>query len=228
MMKKLMKAIVMIAAVLVITAGYSGSVHAQVEGEIKVSKLMTAMQDIDAKAEPDSNADTIFSYEAGAYVLVAGETQNGWYVVYYQGKTGYIDKNTPVDPSTSLDPDKSQVVLEVQDIDMEALDAELEEMQTESKIIVEEVEQYRAELRRSRIWGTIIVLLVIGIFAVGIVSTVRAEKKKKEGQDISEDQKEDQDISEDQQENSNGEEQPQENNNKKRAHNGGIIDLDKE
>lgn len=206
MIKKIVKAIVVIATVLVITAGYPVSVHAQQEGEIKVSQFMTAMQDMDAKAEPNSNAETIFSYEAGASVLVTGETQDGWYIVYYQGKTGYIDKNTPVDPATSIDPNESQAVLVVQEIDVEALDAEMEALQMEDKIIVEEVERYRAERRRSRIWGTVIVLLVIGIFAVGIVSTVRAEKKKKE------------DVHEGKNEDKNEDENKIEN----------IIDLDKE
>lgn len=184
MMKKILKAIVMIAAVLVITAGYPLSARAA--GEIQVRQIMTAMQNLDAKAEPDSNAETIFSYDAGASVLVIDERQDGWYVVYYQGKTGYINKNTPVDPSTFIgqdtsdDPSTSQEVLVAQEMDVEALDAEMEALQVENKIIVEEVERQREEARRSKIWGTVIVLLVIAIFAVGIVSTVLAEKKKKE------------------------------------------------
>lgn len=184
MMKKVLKAIVMIAAVLVITAGYPLSARAA--GEIQVRQIMTAMQNLDAKAEPDSNAETIFSYDAGASVLVIDERQDGWYVVYYQGKTGYINKNTPVDPSTFIgqdtsdDPSTSQEVLVAQEMDVEALDAEMEALQVENKIIVEEVERQREEAHRSKIWGTVIVLLVIAIFAVGIVSTVLAEKKKKE------------------------------------------------
>ena len=190
MLKKILKSIAMIAAVVVITAGYPLSARAA--GEIQVKQIMTAMQKIDAKAEPDSNAETIYSYDAGSSVLVTGETQDGWYIVYYQGKIGYVDQNTPVDPSTFIGTDNSdepntpQKVLVEQEIDVAALDAEMEALQIEDQIIVEEVERYREEARRSKIWGIVIVVLVIAIFAVGIVSTVLAEKKKKEDENTKE------------------------------------------
>ena len=182
MIKKVLRAIGMIAAVLVITVGYPVAVQVEAS-EIQIEKIMTATRNINAKAEPDSNSETIFSYEAGAFVLVTGETEDGWYIVNYQGVTGYIDKNTPLDSDTESDADTSgdsdvqQEVLLEQEIDVEALDAEMEAMQTETQIIVEAVEREQEEARRSKIWGTVIVLLVIAIFAVGIVSTVRAEKK---------------------------------------------------
>lgn len=219
MMKRMMRATLVLAVTLFVAVGYPISARANAEGEITVSQIMTAMQDIDAKAEPDSNAETIFSYEAGASVLVSGETENGWYIVFYQGETGYIDKNTLVDPVAAIDSDRSQSVLEAQEIDIEALDAEMEEMQMESKIVVEEVERYRAEASRSRIWGTVIVILVIVIFAVGIISTVRAEKKKKEDQGIAEGQRED---------NHNRKEPSKENDNGEKTYDEDIIDLDKE
>lgn len=43
-------------------------------------------------------------------------------------------------------------------------------------MVVEEVERYRAEAKRSRIWGTVIVLLIAGIFAVGVISTRKSKK----------------------------------------------------
>ena len=133
------------------------------------SQFMTTAQQIDAKEEPDENAGTAFTYEAGATVYVTGETEDGWYSVLYQGKTGYININS------------AKGILAVTEIDVEALNAEMAAQEAESKLIVEETERYRAEARRSKIWGAVIVLLVIGIFATGIISTVQAEKKKNEG-----------------------------------------------
>lgn len=170
MMKRMMKAILLCVVTVVMAAGYVSSVHAEdVLGEVQFERFMTALEQVDAKAEPDDNAETLFSYDAGATVYVSGETENGWYIVSYQGKTGYINKKS------------AQQALSEETIDVEALDEELVALQVRDKIIVEEVERYRAETRRSRIWGTVIVLLVIGIFAVGIISTVRAEKNKKDG-----------------------------------------------
>lgn len=61
---------------------------------------------------------------------------------------------------------------------IDALDQEMKAMEAENQIVVEEVERQRAEKKNSMIWGVVIVLLVIGIFAVGILSTMRSEREK--------------------------------------------------
>ena len=168
MMKRTLKAALMCAIIIVIAAKYPARTHAQdALSETQFSQFMTTLQKIDVKAEPDDKAETLFSYDAGAAVYVTGETEDGWYIVFYQGKTGYINK------------DSSKEALSTKEVDIQALDEEMEALQVRDKIIVEEVERYRAEARRSRIWGTVIVLLVVGIFVVGIVSTVRSERKNK-------------------------------------------------
>ena len=48
--------------------------------------------------------------------------------------------------------------------------------EAETKFVVEVVEKYRKDARRSKIWGTVIIVLVAGIFAVGIFSAVRSNK----------------------------------------------------
>ncbi len=60
--------------------------------------------------------------------------------------------------------------------DSTALDAEFAELEEESVLIVEEVERQRAEARRSKIWGAIIIVLVMCIFSIGIVSTNKDKK----------------------------------------------------
>lgn len=69
--------------------------------------------------------------------------------------------------------------LTMQEFDVEGLDKEFQESEAEGKLVIEEVERYRAEAKRSRIWGIVIVLLVVGIFATGIISTTRIEKEKR-------------------------------------------------
>lgn len=65
---------------------------------------------------------------------------------------------------------------EVDEINTAGLDAEMEVVEAESKMVVEEVERYRAETKRSKVWGTVIVLLIAGIFAVGVISTRKSKK----------------------------------------------------
>ena len=138
----------------------------QVSGEAaSLNQFMTAQKRVEAKASPESGAETVITYEAGDTIFVTGETEDGWYTVLYQGKTGYI----PGDVKENL----QEVSL-----DVAALDAEMEAEVAEAKLVVEEVERYRAEAKRSRIWGIVILVLVIAIFAVGIISTIRVKKQK--------------------------------------------------
>ena len=175
MKKKMMRAILVLMTMILVVLGHPVNARAQEALAVtQFSQFMTALQQIDAKEEPDANAGTAFIYEPGATIFVTGETGNGWYVVSYQGKTGYINKNS------------SQKVLEAVELDIEGLNAEMAAMEEESRLIIEVTERYRAEARRSKIWGTVIVLLVIGIFATGIISTVQAEKKKNKGENPAE------------------------------------------
>lgn len=60
--------------------------------------------------------------------------------------------------------------------DSTELDAEFSELEDMSVMIVEEVERQREEARRSKIWGTVIIVLVLSVFGVGIVSAVKGNK----------------------------------------------------
>ena len=164
--------------------GYRRPVYAQ-DGstEMQIKLFMRALQQINVKALPDDDAETIFTYDEGDYIYVTDETLDSWYIVYCQGRTGYINKNASQGMEAVQDgqgvqsEQNAQAILEVEEIDIEALDDELAVLEVENKLIAEGIERYLAEARRSRIWGIVIVLLVIGIFAVGIVSSIRAEKK---------------------------------------------------
>lgn len=130
----------------------------------EMSQIMTANEDIDMKAAPENSAETIMSYQAGDSVFVTGETADGWYRAIYQDKEGYLPKDS----------------LSAQEIDVAALDEEMEKTRQEAELVVETVERYRAEARRSKIWGSVIVVLVIGIFATGIISGIKSSKGKEE------------------------------------------------
>lgn len=129
----------------------------------ELSQLMTANEAVDLKTEPQENAETIHSYQKDDPVFVTGKTADGWYRAVYQGKEGYI-------------PEKA---LLVQELDVEGLDAELDKTKQEAELVVETVEKYHEETRRSRIWGIVIGILVVGIFAIGIISGIRSKGKPK-------------------------------------------------
>lgn len=60
--------------------------------------------------------------------------------------------------------------------DSTELDAEFSSLEEESIMIVEEVERQREEALRSKIWGAIIIVLVIGIFGMGIISAIKDKR----------------------------------------------------
>lgn len=133
----------------------------------ELSQIMVAEETVDMKAEPNANAGTLMTYEKGALVFATGETADGWYRVTYQDKEGYVEKTA----------------LRMQEIDVEGLNAEMAVTAEEAKLVVETVEKYRDDARRSKIWGSVIVTLVAGIFAVGIISAVGTKKNKNDEDD---------------------------------------------
>lgn len=122
------------------------------------SLIAVAVGEIDAKEEPDENAAVIISYHDGDNIYVTGETADGWYRVRYQDLVGYV---------------RIEQVAEIE-LDVEALNDEFAVEEEEGKLVVEEVEKQRTEARRSKIWGAVIILLVLGVFVTGIITTVRS------------------------------------------------------
>lgn len=175
-MKKIVTPFLILMVILVTAAGYLRPVYARDElTETQITLFMKVLQKVDAKAEPKDDAETIFTYDEGDHIYVTGETPNGWYIVYYRGQTGYVSKNVSQGAETLQN---DEAVFEEETLDLEALDDELAAQEVENKLIAEGVERYLTEARRSRMWGVVIVLLVIGIFAVGIVSTIHTENKE--------------------------------------------------
>lgn len=129
----------------------------------QLNQIMVTAREVELKAEPNYNSETLMTYEKGASVFVIEVVGDEWVLARYQDKTGYVDKTA---------------LLMQESMDVAGIDAEMAIEAEETQFVLEEVERYRQESRRSKIWGTIIVVLVIGIFATGIVSSIRASKNK--------------------------------------------------
>ncbi len=168
--KTKMRRILIIAGMLYSIYGMKTSVicaqAAQDESQTtSYNQLMVAERDVDMKAEPDAKSQTLMTYKKGDLVFSSGETADGWYLVMYQDKTGYVEKEALI----------------VQELDVEGIDAEMARDEQEGKLVVETVEKYHAEARRTKIWGGVIITLVFGIFAVGIFSALKAKKEEESG-----------------------------------------------
>lgn len=132
------------------------------DGIAELSQIMTAVEDVDMKAAPEEGAAVVRSYEKGDSVFVTGRTEDGWYRVIYQDLEGYMPESA----------------LSEKELDVEGLDAEMSRTEQEAAFVVDMVEKYRDEARRSKIWGSVIVVLVVGIFATGILSGIRSSRRE--------------------------------------------------
>lgn len=135
----------------------------------QLQQIMVTARKVEMKAEPDFTSETLMTYEKGASVFVIDAIDDDWVYARYQDMTGYVDKTA----------------LLMQTMDTTDMDAEFARETEQTKFVLEEVERYKAEARRSKIWGTVIVVLVLGIFAMGIISGIRAKKKEEAQEDES-------------------------------------------
>jgi len=122
--------------------------------------VMEAEKRTEMKAAPEDTAETLMVFQAGDLIFAVGEPEDGWYRVIYQGNEGYVKEKG----------------LDALEIDIEGLNAEMAANEAETEFVVEAVEKYRADARRSKIWGTVIIVLVASIFGVGIFSAVKGNK----------------------------------------------------
>ncbi len=106
---------------------------------------------------------TVAAIDQGTMVFVIGEAADGWYEITHAGQRMYIEKSA----------------LQAQEAEAELLQ-EVAQMEEENAMIIEAVERARSAARQSRIWGVIIILLIAGIFAVGIIATVKNNRINKE------------------------------------------------
>lgn len=123
--------------------------------------MMQTKTDTSGHEEPDNKSLVVEEIKKGQSVMLSGKTENGWFQVVYQGKTMYVQENS------------------LEETVNEELSNELQELE---KLRLAEAEwdiKARKEALRSRIWGTVIVVLIVGVFAAGMVSVIRAEKSEK-------------------------------------------------
>lgn len=125
----------------------------------KMNILMYTKDKLTAMSGPDTTYDAVTELAAESPVVVTGKTANNWYQFYYEGTVAYIQgdklKEPPVDESL------------------------VQEMEAHAQNDVVEIESFvrqQKEAARAKVWGIIIAVLIVAIFALGIITTLRAGK----------------------------------------------------
>ena len=158
-MRKLKKLIVIALGMVLLLGCY-----AQAE-ETEQMKMMEVISDTQVYEKPGNVGDEariLTDLKAGTPVIVLDTSDTVWYEISVNHQTGYI-------LAGNLKPYG----------DVEVLDKEFEQIAQENEM---EFYTLMAELEHRRqawIWGSIIAVLVIAIFAIGIISAVKNAKEDK-------------------------------------------------
>lgn len=126
------------------------------------NRLLVAEETITVYSSENEKSEVLVEYHKGDFILVTGETPNGWMKVSYQGNTGYC---------------KAESKMSEFEIDSNEIDSEMELIEEEGELLSETVEVSKANTRSTIIWVSVIAVLILGIVLVSIL-----ENKRKRGQ----------------------------------------------
>lgn len=146
--------------------GMGVPVQASETGNAVAMTLQQTTKDAEIKEEPDQNANTLSELKKGTAVIVYGEPQDSWSQVEYGGVKGYMESSALESFNVGDDADE--------------LEEEFNTLEEDNRRLIDEYELAQRSKRTSIIWGIIIGALVVGIFAVGVVSAVKKGKEEEQ------------------------------------------------
>lgn len=168
--------------------------------DIKKNMVLQTNSDVELHEEPDATSGITATLPGGTPVIVKEDEKDGWCMVAYREDTGYVEvsllgvlgsQGTPgasddqavAENETAVDEgSKSDSEKEATPETANALDEEFKVIKEEGQLAYQEAEAAKEQAASERTWGIVIAVLVIAIFAVGIITTLRNNKGKKKEQ----------------------------------------------
>lgn len=130
--------------------------------DLKKDMVMETIEEVKLLEKAEGNATVVATLPAGTTVLITEDSSNGWCRVSVKEQSGYL-QTTQLKTIGNKD----------------ELDAEFEKISNTVQLIFEEIVTMEKETKQARVWGTVIVVLIIAIFGVGIVSALKKNKEEK-------------------------------------------------
>lgn len=163
MKKKTWIQIMMAVFIMLVGVLYSSSnCYAAEKTEITVNSFYQVNENTQMRENASESAKEVQELVAGDTVMViTAYTDGEWCTVSKGDKTGYVQINalTPIG-------------------NVDTLNAEFNSIGNDYKSTYEEMLELQRQKRNRMIWGSIIVVLVIAIFGVGIVSAVKKNREE--------------------------------------------------
>lgn len=162
MKKKLFKLSFLLIAILIMGI----TVYASEAAEITENMVMKVSGKTEVHESADDTSNVVATFEAGTPIIIQEKPQNGWCKVSYKESIGYVKTESLVLLSGESE-----------------LANEFEQTHNQVQLMFDNIVLAEKEKSRSRIWGVIIVILVVLIFGVGIVSSIRGKKDKEKAEE---------------------------------------------
>lgn len=118
--------------------------------------------DVEATVYQDMSEESAITavLEPGTVVLVTEEDGEGWSRISTQEITGYI---------------KTEYLVSVGSSD--EMDLEFEQIRNNYHMLFNELQQIEKQRSQTKMWGMVIALLTIGIFAAGIIPVIKKNRE---------------------------------------------------
>lgn len=118
-------------------------------------------EDVKVYQEASGTSKETAVLDAGTVVLVTdADAGEGWCRISVREITGYIRSEYLV----SIDSSKE-------------INLEFEQLGNNYHMVFNEVQQLEKQRLQARIWGTVIAVLVVGVFAAGLIPVIRKNRK---------------------------------------------------
>ncbi|MDE5825272.1 MAG: SH3 domain-containing protein [Lachnospiraceae bacterium] len=175
-----------ILGVLVMLLVMGMTVFASDAEDIKMNKIFQLNSDVELHEQPDTASEVTVSLPGGTTVIVKEDAKDGWCKVAYQENAGYVEisflgligsQSTPAVTDHQSTTENETAPGNVGNVS--ALDEEFKTMKEEGRLAYQEAEDAKEQAKAEKKWGVVIAVLVIAIFAVGIISTLRNKGNKK-------------------------------------------------
>lgn len=132
------------------------------EGLITLEGIRTITKDTNGYEEPKNNSLIIMELSEGQKVVLLGITENNWYKVICKEQVMYVQAICLSETETN-----------------EELQNELNALEAERAFAVEKDIVVRKQIREGRIWGSIIIILIMLTFGAGIIAVLKTKSDDK-------------------------------------------------
>lgn len=154
------KVLVTTAAIWMLLAVVFVSANAAELDTTVVGTILKTDVNMEVYQEASETSEVITMLDAGTVVLVTDDVEEDWCRISVKEVTGYIKSGHLIPLNSS-----------------EEMNLEFEQIGNNYHMLFNEVQQLEKQQLQTKIWGSVIAVLVVGIFAAGIIPVIKKNRE---------------------------------------------------